>query len=85
MKGLNNYSISEIKNEISTFNHYLIYDIRLFGSIINGNYTDKSDLDVAIKDLKKINYPLFYANILGMNVEIRFVENFKLSWLNNSV
>jgi predicted nucleotidyltransferase len=85
MESLNNCTIKEIKSFISKQLKCDINDIRLFGSRINGSWTNKSDLDVVIKDENKIDYPIFYLDYLGLNCEVRFVEDFELSWLKNSI
>lgn len=84
MESLNGYTIEEIKKEISNHTKYDVSDIRLFGSRITGGWVDKSDLDVAIKDENNVDYGVFYVSCLGLNCEIRFVENFEISWLKDS-
>lgn len=85
MKSLNDHSVNEVKNILSKHFKYNINDIRFFGSRIAGNWKDKSDLDVVIKDETKIDYDIIYFECLTLNCEIRFVENFNLSWLRNSL
>lgn len=85
MESLNGYTIEEIKKEISKQTKYDVSDIRLFGSRITGGWRDKSDLDVVIKDENKVDYGIFYGSYLGLNCEIRFVEDFEISWLRDSV
>jgi predicted nucleotidyltransferase len=85
MDSLNGYTIEEVKKEISKQVKYDVSDIRLFGSRITGGWKDKSDLDVVIRDINKVDYDIFYGNYLGINCEIRFVEDFEISWLRDSV
>lgn len=85
MDSLNGYTIEEVKKEISKQVKYDVSDIRLFGSRITGGWKEKSDLDVVIKDVTKIDYGIFYGTYLGINCEIRFVEDFEISWLRDSV
>jgi predicted nucleotidyltransferase len=85
MDSLNGYTIEEVKKEISKQVKYDISDIRLFGSRITGGWKDKSDLDVVIRDVNKVDYGISYGNYLGINCEIRFVEDFEISWLRDSV
>jgi len=85
MDSLNGYTIEEVKKEISKQVKYDISDIRLFGSRITGGWKDKSDLDVVIRDVNKVDYGIFYGNYLDINCEIRFVEDFEISWLRDSV
>jgi len=89
MKSLKGHSAEEVKSAICE--HYRsIYtkdDIRLFGSRIVGGYREDSDLDVAIKtddDEKLDTVELEYIQLLGMNIEIRYVYDFDLSWLVDS-
>jgi predicted nucleotidyltransferase len=85
MDSLNGYTIEEVKKEISKQVKYDVSDIRLFGSRITGGWEEKSDLDVVIRDVNKVDYGIFYGNYLGINCEIRFVEDFEISWLRDSV
>lgn len=82
---LNGYTIEQVKKEISKNLKYDVLDIKLFGSRITGGWKDKSDLDVAIKDIDKVNHKIFNRTYLGINCEIRFVEDFEVSWLRDSV
>jgi predicted nucleotidyltransferase len=85
MDSLNGYTIEEVKKEISKNLKYDVSHIRLFGSRITGGWENKSDLDVVIRDVNKVDYDIFYGNYLGINCEIRFVEDFEVSWLRDSV
>jgi predicted nucleotidyltransferase len=85
MESLKGYTIDDIKKEISKQTKYDVSNIRLFGSRITGGWKEKSDLDVAIKDENKVDYGIFYGTYLGLNCEIRFVEDFENSWLGDSV
>lgn len=85
MESLNGYTIEDIKKEIANQTKYEVSDIRLFGSRITGGWKDKSDLDVVIKDENKVDCGIFYGTYLGLNCEIRFVEDFEISWLRGSV
>ena len=85
MDSLNGHTIEEVKQSISNQIKYDVNDIRLFGSRIDGRWTDKSDLDVAILDSFKVDYPLFSGSYLGLPCEFRFVDSFEVSWLKNSV
>jgi len=85
MESLNGYTVEQVKNAISKQTKYSIDKIRLFGSRIKGNFTEESDLDIVIKDENKIDYGLFYTSFCGINCEIRFIEDFNMSWLKYSV
>jgi len=85
MDSLNGYTIEDIKKEISKQTKYDVSDIRLFGSRISGGWKNKSDLDVVITDENKVEYDIFYETYFGLNCEIRFVEDFEISWLRDSV
>jgi predicted nucleotidyltransferase len=85
MDSLNGYTIEQVKKEISKQVKYDVSDIRLFGSRITGGWKEKSDLDVVIRDINKVDYGIFYGNYLGINCEIRFVDDFEISWLRDSV
>jgi len=82
---LNGHTIEDIKAEISKSTGYDPSNIRLFGSRITGGWNDHSDLDVAIMDENKVHLCLSSVNYLGLNCEIRFVEDFEVSWLKDSV
>lgn len=85
MISLNGHTIEEVKQSISKQIKYDVKDIKFFGSRIDGGWTDKSDLDVAIRDANKVDYPISFSNFLGISIEMRFVDNFEISWLKNSV
>ena len=85
MESLNGYTIEDIKKEISKQTKYDVSDIRLFGSRITGGWKDKSDLDVVIKDENMIECSIVNGTYLGLNCEIRFVDDFEISWLRDSV
>jgi hypothetical protein len=85
MIGLNGQSPLQIKKAIAKQIKYKIENIRLFGSRINGGWTEESDLDVVIKDPEKLDFGNFYANYCGLLCEMRFVDDFDMSWLKNSI
>ena len=85
MDSLNGHTIEEVKKEILKHLKYDVSDIKLFGSRISGGWKPTSDLDVAIRDPEKIDCELFHATYLGINCEIRFVEDFEISWLRDSI
>lgn len=85
MESLNGFTIDEIKTELSNELGYDTTQIRLFGSRINGGWKVNSDLDVAIKDEMRTEEDIINKVCLTLNCEIRFVEDFEISWLANSV
>jgi hypothetical protein len=85
MRGLNDQTPLQVKQAIVKQTRYHIENIRLFGSRINGGWTQESDLDVAIKDPQKLDLGLFYATFCGLKCEMRYVDDFDMSWLKNSI
>jgi len=83
LKSLNNYSVKEVKKEISKQLGYDVSKIRLFGSRIIGGYTKNSDLDIAVLDEKKCLDEIepFYINVFKMKGEIHYVDSFDTSIL----
>jgi predicted nucleotidyltransferase len=65
--------VDEVKKEIARITKHKPEEVYLFGSRINGNNRDDSDLDIAIQDKKIV--PMFYIDVFGMRGEVRYVKN----------
>lgn len=81
MKSLNNKSPEYYKNVISKLLNVDIDNIKLFGSRINGGWTEYSDLDVAIKGkcTKEWEGKGFIIN--DIECELHWVDTLNVSWL----
>jgi predicted nucleotidyltransferase len=85
MKSLNGYSPDYIKEFISERLNVPIKNIRLFGSRINRDYYEESDLDIAIigeytKEREGVGFR--FGNL---EIELHWTDSFEYSWLRNSI
>jgi predicted nucleotidyltransferase len=84
-KGLNGYSIFEIKDYVSKKFGYDHNNIRLFGSRIFGDYKPDSDLDITILDEERLDEPHIIDYFNELKLDIGFTIDLEQSWLWYSV